>query len=205
MQMDDKKSRKDANNRGWKISDQKELSGDAKIIAFLKGKKPQDVTEICKKAAVNKSTFYRYRHLLLDKGLMKEVDGKYVLGDYEESSTLWNRLRQDLERAGGYLINLQVEKLELGERDQKTGWCKKIYDKKLSVQGVIVLKGAIELLAITGLHLGEYIAALLTPDNVEEDDRFKWQDKGYEVARVVRIFEGYNPSFRIAYLRDRPY
>ena len=203
--MDVKNRRKDENNRGWKISDHMKLSGDAKIIAFLRGKEPQGVADICKNAGVNKSTFYRYRHLLLDKGLMKEIDGKYALGDYEESPSMWKHLRHNLERAGGYLISLQVEKLELGERDLRTGWCKKIYDKKLSVQGVMVLKGAIELLAITGLHLGEYIAALLTPDNVEEDDRFKWQDKGYEVGRVVQILEGYTPSFRIAYLRDRPY
>ena len=204
--MDHKDSRKDANNRGWKTSDQKELSADTKIIGALKGKAPQDVADICEKANINKSTFYRYRHLLLGNGLMKEIDGKYVLWDYEESPTLWFRKQQELQKARGFLIKLQVEKLRLGKRDPKTGWREMIFDEKIMVQGVMVLKGAIELeaSAMTSFS-GENVAALLTPDDVEEDDLLKWQDIGYVVTKVVKIIEGYNPSYRIAYLKYRPY
>src|SRR3990170_1979680 len=135
LQMNIKKSCKTANERGWKLSDQKTLSADARIIAALKEKPPQEVETICESAKINKSTFYRHYHLLESSGLIKKVNGKYALWNYAESLSLWDRKQQELQKAGGYLINLVVEKLELGERDPKTGWCKKIYDKKISVQG----------------------------------------------------------------------
>jgi len=204
--MDHRNSRKAANNRGWKVSDQKELSADTRIINALRGKAPQGMTSICEKANINKSTFYRYRHLLVGNGLMKEIDGKYALWDYEESPSLWSRKQQELQKAGGYLIKLKVEKLRLGSRDPKTGWCEKIFDTTILVQGVMILKGAIELEALARINFsGENVAALLTQDDVEEDDRLKWQDIGYVVTKVVKIIEGYNPSYRIAYLKYRPY
>jgi hypothetical protein len=187
---------------GYRQSDRRKLCVEAKIIVALMKEQPQSVEKLCRNAKVNKSSFYRVRRLLTNEGILKEIDTKYVLWNFVELQSLWDRLQQKLLVAGGPLIDLKIEKLELSdERDPITGWYKAIYDKLLPVQGIIILKGAKELEAASSLHVPkEYLGFLLTQGNVEEGDRFSWRGKRYVIQEVEEVIDGYEVGYRIAKL-----
>jgi len=119
--------------------------------------------------------------------------------------SLWDRLQQRLLAVGAPLIDLKIEKLELGdERDPITGWYETIYDKLLPVQGIIILKGAKELEAAASLHVPkEYLGFLLTQGNIEDGDRFLWRGKRYVIQEVEEVINGYEVGYRIAKLVHR--
>lgn len=189
----------------FKSSDAKKLSADAKIIIALMKRQPQKRLDLCKSAGIHPTTFSRVRRLLLNKGIIKETVNGYCLWNYIKPSSLWNRLQMKLQSVGGLLIDLKIEKLELGDkRDPITGWYETKYDKLLPVQGVIILKGAKELEAVASLHVPkEHLGFLLTQGNVEEGDRFSWQDKRYVIQEVEEVIDGYKLGYRIAKLVDR--
>ncbi len=61
------------------------LSSDARIIVALLRKQPLGKDELCKKAGVPLSTFYRICRMLEDLGILKEIEvGGYALWSYSE-------------------------------------------------------------------------------------------------------------------------
>lgn len=200
--MTNKKSCGSANERGWKQSDQKKLGADALIIASLKDKQPQTIESICKSAGIDKSTFYRHSHILESSGLVKKVNGKYALWYYNTSPSLWDRLVAGLQKHRAPLISLEIEKLRLGDQDSITGWYEPIFDRKITVQGIIILKSANELKAASGVRFPEDSdAVLLTQGAVDLGDRFKWGKQGYVVKNFENVHDGYALSYRVFHLK----
>ena len=71
-------------SRGNLISQRRKLSSDARLIVALLNKQPQKINELCKRAGVHLSTFYRVRPLLEGKGIIRETAEGYVLWTYSE-------------------------------------------------------------------------------------------------------------------------
>ena len=203
MQMGHKKSRIDAKNVEWRFSDQKELCSETKIILALKNRQPLEIQDICTSTKINKSTFYRHYRVLEHNDLIKRINGKFALWNYNEPQKTWERVQKRMLEAGGLLIDLEVEKLELGDRDPITGLFKKIFDKKVSVQGVLITKAAKELSEAAKVTIpDEYNAVLITTGSVDLGDRFKWQEFICTVWNADRIFEGNTLSYKILYLKN---
>jgi len=191
-----------AYSKHFKSSDIKKLSTDARILIALIKRQPQKRLDLCKSARIHPTTFSRLKRLLTNEGIIKESASGYSLWNYNELPSLWDCLRQKLLVAGGPLIDLKIEKLELGdERDPITGWYETIYDKLLPVQGIIILKGARQLETAASLHVPkECLGFLLTQGNVEEGDRFSWRGKRYVIQEVEEVIDGYEVGYRIAKL-----
>lgn len=191
-----------AYSKPFKSSDIKKLSADARILIALIKQQPQKRLNLCKSAGIHPTTFSRLKRVLTNEGIIKESANGYSLWSYNELLSLWDRLRQKLFVAGGPLIDLKIEKLELSDkRDPITGWYEVIYDKLLPVQGVMILKGAKELEMAASLHVSnEYLGFLLTQGAVEEGDRFLWHGKRYVIQEVEEVIDGYEVSYRIAKL-----
>ena len=194
---------KAANCRSYKQSDKRVLSAEAKVIVALIKKQPQKRDDLCRSATIDTSTFYRIRRLLMNKGIIEETEKGYALWFYSETRSLWDRLKYKLEEMGGNLVDLKVDKFELSDtRDPITGWRKKRYTKS-SIKGIMILRGALELVAAAGIYIArEYDAVLLTADPIEDMDRLWWKSKLYEVKNVEERYDGYNFSFNIAYLTE---
>jgi len=71
-------------NRGTFISHKRKLSSDARLIVALLNKQPQKMNELCKRAGMHSTTFYRLRPLLESKGIIKETKDGYALWTYSE-------------------------------------------------------------------------------------------------------------------------
>jgi hypothetical protein len=61
----------------------KELSSDAKIIVALLRKQPKTKEEICKETETKDKVFYRNVSLLEKMHIIKSIDHKYALWDFE--------------------------------------------------------------------------------------------------------------------------
>ena len=116
----------------------------------------------------------------------------------------WNILQKRLEKEGGYLLDLEHQKMKLGDRDPETGWPKENYDQVLPIQGIIVLKGATDLAAAIKIIIPEkYDAFIFTPSLVNEvirpDDQIYWRDKRklYKVKKIDKISDPYETSYVI--------
>lgn len=66
------------------ISHKSKLSADARLIVALMKKQPQKKDELCRRAGVHLSTFYRLRPILEKKEVIRETEEGYVLWDYNE-------------------------------------------------------------------------------------------------------------------------
>jgi hypothetical protein len=191
-----------ASSRHFKSSDVKKLSVDARIIIALLKQQPQKRVDLCKNAGIHPSSFSRCKRLL--EGVIKETQDGFCLWNFTKPMTLWERLQSRLREAGGLLIDLEIEELKLGERDPRTGWCKKLYEKTHPVKGIIVLSGAEELEAAAKISVpSEYLGLLLTDGAVRAGDRFQWRGNLYVLQEVETILEGYEVSHRIAKLVER--
>ena len=111
------------------------------------------------------------------------------------------------EKFGGYLLDLEHQKLILGDQDPETGWFKENYDHIIPIQGIIVDKGAVDLVFALPIIIPEkYSACLLTPSTsnqeIIEDDQIYWGDKNklYKVKKITPILDGYETSYFIAML-----
>ena len=116
----------------------------------------------------------------------------------------WKKLKEIAEKFGGYLLDLEHQKLKLGDRDPETGWPKENYDQVLPIQGIIVLKGATDLAAAIKIIIPEkYDAFIFTPSLVNEvirpDDQIYWRDKRklYKVKKIDKISDPYETSYVI--------
>ena len=197
-----KKNCNNAKNTEWKVSDQKELGSEAKIIAVLRKNQPLEPINICKAAKIDLSTFYRHYRVLEHHTLVKKIGDKYALWYYNETPNLWERVQARMLAVGGRPIKLEVEKLRLGEQDPITGWFKQIYDKKIVVEGVVISRAARELLEAAKITIeDEYNLALITNGPVDLGDRFVWQDCVCKVWNSAKIYEGNDLSYNILYLK----
>ena len=207
MQMKVKNSCRNAKNRGWRISDKKELSADAKIILVLKNNQPLKAKAIWERAKINSSTFYRLCQVLITKGLIQRIGDEYALWNYVQSPNMWNRLQERLEKAGGHLIELKVNKLRLGDQHPVTGWYEKIYDEVVIIQGFLIPKGVVELEAAANLHVpNELSAGLVTRGNIDDGDTFDCQSRHYEICDCERVSDGfttYRRAMLATYLCDK--
>lgn len=198
-----RKKHKDADSEPYKISDTNKLNSQAAIIIALMKKQPQELKELCRSAGINDSTFYRNKRLLINRGIIKTTRKGYALWNFKERTTLWDRLKSRLEQHGGYLLNLEVDRFSaLSDiKDPRTSWPQKIFNKKDSITGIIILRNAEELQSIASIHVPiSYEAALLTPDSLKNNDRVWWKSTPFDVVNTREVFDGYNLSYRIAYL-----
>jgi hypothetical protein len=202
MQVVQKKNCKNAKNEDWKLSDHKKLGSEAKIIAALKANQPLEPKNVCKAAGISLSTFYRNYRVLERNKLVKKIGNKYALWEYEETPSYWELVQGRMLAAGGRPIKLEVEKLRLGEQDPITGWYRKIFDKKIVVEGVVIPKAAKELMEAAKINIeDEYSAALITKGPVDLGDRFTWQEYICIVWNKETIYEGNDISYNILYLK----
>jgi hypothetical protein len=184
----------------FKSSDIKKLGADAKIIVALMKKQPQRRIDLCKSAGIHPTTFSRYKRLMKD--IIRETPMGFCLWNYVEPTSLWNRLQLKIMAVGVSLVDMRIEKFELGNKpDPITGWYEEIYEKVLPIKGIVILKGAKELEAATSIYVPkEYLGFLLTQGAVEECDRFMWRGKMYVIQEVEEVIDGYDFSYRIAKL-----
>jgi len=71
-------------NKGTLISHRRKLSSDAKLIVALLNKQPQKMDELCERAGMHFTTFYRVCPLLESQGIIKETKDGYALWTYSE-------------------------------------------------------------------------------------------------------------------------
>ena len=116
----------------------------------------------------------------------------------------WEVLKEELGIVGGYLLDLEHQKLKLGDRDPETGWPKENYDQVIPIQGIIFQKGATDLAAAVPIIIPEkYDAFIYTPSLVNEvirpDDQIYWRDKRklYKVKKIDEISDPYETSYVI--------
>ena len=103
---------------GELLSYKRRLSSDAKIILALLGKQPLTVEEICEKAEINISTFYRTRPLLERKGIIKEYGEGFVLWTFNE---LEEKIDKALQKLMNTYVAISIDDLanEVGEPPDK--------------------------------------------------------------------------------------
>jgi hypothetical protein len=125
--------RKAKRGGGDLISYRRKLSSDARLIVALLKKQPQEMDELCKRAGVHPSTFYRFRSLLEKKGILKKTEGGYALWTYDEKEKLiadvvdrWKRLgfryptvEEIADEAG---IVPEEAKILVYKTKKETGW-----------------------------------------------------------------------------------
>ena len=195
-----KENRGVENYQPYKASHTRTLNAQAKIMNALFKKQPQGLDDLCQNAGISKGTFYRNRLVLINEGIIKQTERSYSLSNYTEKESLWNRLKQKLLDAGAPLIDLKIEKFELGEQDPVTN-AHAIYVKVLPVQGIMILRGAKELEAAASLQVPhEYLGFLLTQGAVYERGRFSWRGNQYEIQEVEEVIDGYEFGYNIAKL-----
>ena len=199
-----------ANSQHYKASDAKGLGADAKIIIALLKQQPLKRIELCEKANINESTFSRYKRLLLNNGLMKESNKGFSLWFYNESPSLWDTIYGELQKVGGNLTKVKLERLlkerkdYLGHRDGET------YVEPVSIEGVIILKGAAKLeqalrkglpneYSFYGINTsGGYF---VTPELVKRGDRLTLKDRIVEADYVQDFFDVETLSFTLVVLK----
>jgi hypothetical protein len=202
-----------ANSQLYKSSDSKGLGADAKIILALLKQQPLKRIELCEKANINESTFSRYKRLLINKGIINETNRGFSLWYYKESPSLWDTVYGELQKVGGHLTSVKLERLLLTEKnvpDLGFGSYRK-YGYPESIEGIIILKGAVALERALGIGLPyeyKFYATnrpsggfFVTPDSVKREDHFVWADKIFEVDYTEQFFDGEILSFTLAMLK----
>jgi hypothetical protein len=200
-----------ANSQPYKASDAKGLGADAKIIIALLKQQPLKRIDLCKKANINESTFSRYKRLLLNQGILKESPQGFSLWYYKESPSLWDTVYDELQKVGGRLTEVKLERLLVERKDFVGRVPNEVYVNPVSVHGIIIFKGAakLEQALFLGLPNGYKINTyaspgngyFVTPTSVKRGDRFIWSDKIIEVDFVKQFFDGENLSFTLAILQ----
>jgi hypothetical protein len=156
---------------------------------------------------------YRYGRKLKKAGKLEQINGIWYFNNAKKLKTstdeekpiqkvnLWDSLKEDIEKVGGYITKINFERLRLGDKqDPITGWYETFYDKYM-IDGIIILRGAKTMQAAAKIFVPpEYHAILLTQALVDEGDRFIWQGRCYKVDKVEEIYDGYVLSYRITKL-----
>lgn len=199
-----------ANSLHYKASDTKSLGADAKIIVALLKRQPLKRVELCGKANINESTFSRYKRLLLNQGILKESNQGFSLWFHNETPKLWDTLYGELQKVGGHLTRVKLERLLVERKDYVKRMPNEIYANPVSIEGVIILKGAakLEQALRAGLPneykfygsnkpMGGYF---VTNVSLKRGDRFVWMDKIFEVDYTEQFFDGETLSYTLAML-----
>jgi len=118
--------------------------------------------------------------------------------------SLWSRVKHNFEQVGGFLVEMPMQGATYVGRDAVTGWREYDYAPKDSMNGIMVLNSAIELVAKArsfGVHIeGSYEGAVLTRDSLGFKDRLQWKGKLYEVRDVEEKLDAYDFAYRIGKL-----
>lgn len=121
---------------------------------------------------------------------------------YGEPRSLWDRLKQKSKQIGGYLVEITVQKASYSGRDPVTGWRQFTYDTEDSIKGIMVLRSALELVAMAQsfkIYIEDkYDGAVLTSNPIRYKDHLQWKGKLYEVRDVEEKTDDF--SFRVAKL-----
>jgi len=99
--------RKAKRSGGDLISHRRKISSDARLIVALLKKQPQKMDELCKRAGVHLSTFYRVLPLLDGKGIIKETENGYVLWTFSELDWMVEKAFKEV-RKEGYSMTLEA-------------------------------------------------------------------------------------------------
>ncbi|MGD0802813.1 MAG: hypothetical protein ABSA11_01920 [Candidatus Bathyarchaeia archaeon] len=89
-----------------RISQKHGLSSDAAIIVALIKEQPLEKNQLIKEASISPSTFSRDEPTLLDENVIKIIDGKYALWNYESKTTLLEKIFKDLKDSRTNAVNL---------------------------------------------------------------------------------------------------
>jgi hypothetical protein len=111
------------------------------------------------------------------------------IDETEYPSTLenWDSLLSNFSKAGANLIEVKVEKQQLGT--------------KSVIQGVIVLRGAKKLQEAIKMYVpDQYDAFLFTEASLDKNDKLTWQGINFRVKETEDIYDVYSLSYRIAKL-----
>jgi hypothetical protein len=177
-----------------KMSDKRKLCVEAKIIFALMKDQPQSVEKLCRNAKVDRSSFYRVRRLLINEGILKEIDTKYALWNFVELQSLWDRLQTDIKRVKGDSTEMNMHKASYVGRDKKTGWRMFRYDANGKTEGFMILKNAVRLVSAIrpyGIYFGgEYDGVFLTKNLLEWKDRLILDERLFEVGDVEELLDG---------------
>jgi hypothetical protein len=188
-----------ANYTAFKSSDIRKLGADAKIIIALIKHQPQKRLDLCKNAKIDPSTFSRHKRIL--SGIIKETPDGFCLWNFNNPVSLWERTQEKLRKAGAPLIDIQLNKLRLGDQDPITGWYEKIFDVIINIKGILILCGAKEVQVATSIHVPDcFLGFLFTQGDVSEADRFFWRNEQYDIQEIENVIDGVDLSYRIAKL-----
>jgi hypothetical protein len=115
----------------------------------------------------------------------------FVENEYLSTPENWDFLLSNFSKAGANLIEVKVEKHQLGT--------------KSVIQGVLVLRGAKKLQdAIKMYVLDEYDAFLFTEASLDKYDVLTWQGTNFIVREIEDIYDVYSLGYRIAKLVKQP-
>ncbi len=198
-----------ANSQYYKASDTKSLGADAKIIIALLKQQPLKRVEICQRANINESTFSRYKRLLVNQKIIKESNQGFSLWFYIESPTLWDTMYSALQKEGGNLTRVKLERL-LKDRKAYGAHLDDDYGEHISIEGVIIFKGASKLeqalcsclpnnFSFYGINTsGGYF---VTTELVKKGDRLTFKDRIVEADCVSQFFDVETLSFSLVFLK----
>ena len=187
---------------GNRPSDTMKLSVQARIMNALMRTQPQQRDELIKNASISRSSFYRNCRVLMHQGIIKETSKGYALRTYIERPNLWTRLKDKIAKADGGLEEITVQRASFARRDQVTGQREYGYDLEYFVNGMVILKGAVEFVNAArseGIYIEDkYDGAVLTSNPIGYKDHLQWKGKLYEVRDVEEKTDDF--SFRVAKL-----
>lgn len=188
----------------FKQSDIKNFSADAKIIVSLMRLQPQKRLELCKNSHIHPTTFSRHKRRLINEGIIKESANGYSLWNYKEWRSLWDSLLDDLEKAGGKLLEVRIQRAIYSGRDSETGWRRFAYSGENRIRGVPVFKKAprmVNAIRPFGIFVrDDNDGVFLTDDQIGWKDRLLSGSRLYEVEGVEERFDGNDKSFQVARL-----
>lgn len=143
---------------------------------------------------------WRYRQDVKQKGLWEPAPKIDFLVTQQRGTSIvqlptvafnWDSLLSDFSKAGANLIEVEVEKHQLGT--------------KSVIQGVMVLRGAKRLQEVIKMYVpDEYDAFFFTEASLDKYDRLTWQGTNFIVRDIEDIYDVYSLSYRIAKLVKPP-
>lgn len=99
----------------------------------------------------------------------------------------WDSLTQAFLNIGANLMEIEVEKFQS--------------EKKMLIQGIVMLKGAKTMQeAIKTYVSDDYEAFLFSKVKVEKEDKLTWQGATFKIKEIEDIYDVYSFSYRIAKL-----
>ena len=169
-----------------------------KILIALINSQPINRVDLCEKAGIDQSTFSRYKRLLLNNKVIKETINGYSLYNFVEKTNMWDYIRQNCLNAGAPLLDLKYTQIFSGAPDPTTGFRRMNTVNEVSIQGIIIPKGARELKAAAEVNIPDkYSIFLLTQASGDIGDRLSWENRECEIKDIEEIYDGNKFIYRI--------